>query len=305
MNHKIILTIIIFGLITVIPTTYGQLSIGGEAKQKSIEVMINKNGEINVKHVVSSSSMPGYVPLFLEIDNEDELNVTITNELDEEINSGLGYDGRGNITILVLPSEQNTIIKYDLEKMELNNNIFSKEFTYPQKFSVIFDDSINLIFLNNNNIFLESKKGISVNGGGNAEIKFYSNELKIVEEVVWEENEFDVEIISDSEIQSFNFNQPEKSISFQVNDQNKFVTVSMSEELLGGPYVILLNDEKIKYSKFIRDGNVVSLNLKPETPGQITIIGTTVIPEFSMFIPLIMGFMIILTVPLMRKSTLR
>jgi len=46
------------------------------------------------------------------------------------------------------------------------------------------------------------------------------------------------------------------------------------------------------------------LNLKPEAPGQVTIIGTTVIPEFSMFIPLIMGFMIILTVPLMRKFSL-
>ena len=79
----------------------------------------------------------------------------------------------------------------------------------------------------------------------------------------------------------------------------------MSEELLGGPYVTLLNDEQIKYSKFIRDGNIVSLNLKPETPGQITIIGTTVIPEFSMFIPLIIGFMIILMVPFMRKFTLR
>ena len=79
----------------------------------------------------------------------------------------------------------------------------------------------------------------------------------------------------------------------------------MSEELLGGPYVTLLNDEKIEYSKYVRNGNIVSLNLNPETPGQITIIGTTVIPEFSMFIPLIMGFMIILTVPLMRKFTLR
>ena len=305
MNQKIILTIIIFGLITVIPTTYGQLSIGAEAKQKSIEVMINKNGEINVKHVVSSSSMPGSVPLFLEVDDEDELNVTITNELGEEINSGIGSDGKGNLTILVLPSQQNTIIKYDLEKMELNNNLFSKELSYPQKFSVIFDDSINLIFLNNNNIFLDNKKGISVNGGGNVEIEFYSNELKIIEEVIWEENQFDVEIISDSEIQSFNFNQPEKRITFQVNDENKFITITMSEELLGGPYVTLLNDEQIKYSKFISDGSIVSLNLKPETPGQITIIGTTVIPEFSMFIPLIMGFMIILMVPLMRKFTLR
>lgn len=122
---------------------------------------------------------------------------------------------------------------------------------------------------------------------------------------MWEENEFDVEIISDSNIQSFNFNQPEKSISFQINDENKFVTITMSKELLGGPYVALLNDEQIKYSKFIRDGSTVILNLKPEIPGQITIIGTTVIPEFSMFIPLIMGFMIILMVPIMRKFTLR
>ena len=51
------------------------------------------------------------------------------------------------------------------------------------------------------------------------------------------------------EIQSFNFNQPEKNISFQINEENKFVIVSMSEELLGGPYVILLNDEKIKLFK--------------------------------------------------------
>ena len=42
-----------------------------------------------------------------------------------------------------------------------------------------------------------------------------------------------------------------------------------------------------------------------KTTGQVTIIGTTVIPEFSMFIPLIMGFMIILTVPAMRKFSLR
>ncbi|MGB1428931.1 MAG: hypothetical protein ACPG6Z_00415, partial [Nitrosopumilus sp.] len=71
-----------------------------------------------------------------------------------------------------------------------------------------------------------------------------------------------------------------------------------------GPYVVLFNDEKIKHAKLDRDGGIVSLNIKHETAGQVTIIGTTVIPEFSMFIPLIMGFMIILTVPLMRKFSL-
>ena len=301
MNQKIISTIIIFGLLTVIPTAYGQLSLGSEAKQELIEVKINPDGEINVKHVVSPSNMPTTVPLFLgEISN-----LIITDDLGEEINSGTANDAKGNLSVLLLPSNQNSIITYNLENMKINNNLFNTEISYPQKFSVIFEESINLIFLNNNVLFLDDKKGVAINGGGNMKIEFYSTESKIIEKATWEENEFDVEIITDSEIQSFNFNQPEKSLSFQVNDENKFVTITMSEELLGGPYVTLLDDEKIKYTKFVRDEGIVSLNFKPETTGQVTIIGTTVIPEFSMFIPLIMGFLIILTVPAMRKFSLR
>ena len=81
----------------------------------------------------------------------------------------------------------------------------------------------------------------------------------------------------------FNFDQASKSISFQVNEKNEFVTISMEEELLGGPYVILLNDEKIKYTKSSIKENYVTLAMKPESLGEIIIIGTTVIPEFSMF----------------------
>ena len=301
MNQKIISTIIIFSLITVIPTSYGQLTLGSEAKQELIEVKISPIGEIDVKHVISSSNMPASVNLF----KGEISNLIVTNDLGEEKNSGTANDAQGNLSVLVLPSKQNSIITYNLENMKINNNLFNTEISYPQKFSVIFEESINLIFLNSNVLFLDDKKGISINGGGIMKIEFYSTESKIIEKAIWEENEFDVEIITDSEIQSFNFNQPEKSISFQVNDENKFVTITMSNELLGGPYVTLLDDVQIKHSKYLREGNIVSLNLKPETTGQITIIGTPVIPEFSMFIPLIMGFMIILTVPLMRKFSLR
>ena len=300
MNQKIISTIIIFSLIIIIPTAYGQLTIGSEAKQESIEVKINSNGEIDVKHIVKASNMPSTLYLF----SNEISNLVITNHVDEEIQSGIANDGKGNMSIMILPSQHNTIVKYNLENMIFDDNLFKTEISYNKKFAVYFDKSNELIFVNDSIIFLDNKKGISVAGGGDVKIEFYSNESKIIEKATWEENEFDVEIITDSEIQSFNFNQPEKSISFEVNDENKFVTITMSEELLGGPYVTLLDDEKIKYTKFDRDGGIVSLNLKPETTGQVTIIGTTVIPEFSMFIPLIMGFIIILTVPAMRKFSL-
>jgi len=301
MNTKIISAILIFGLIAVIPTVYGQLTIGSEAKQESIELKIDLEGKIGVKHIVKASNMPSTVHLF-----QGEIsNLVVTNEINEEIETGFATDAKGNISIMIFPSDQNTVLEYDLENMILDDNLFKTEISYKEKFAVYFDESIELIFVNNNVIFLDNKKGIAVNGGGDTKIEFYANESKIIEKVTWEENEFDVKIITDSEIQSFSFNQPEKSISFQVNDENKFVTITMSEELLGGPYVILLNDEQIKYTKFIREENNISLNFKPESTGLITIIGTTVIPEFSMFIPLIMGFMIILMVPLMRKFTLR
>jgi hypothetical protein len=301
MNQKIISTILIFTLISVIPTAYGQLSLGSEAKQELIEVKINLDGEINVKHIVASSNMPASVLLF----KGQIKNLIVTNDSGEEINSGTANDVKGNLSVMVLPSKQNTIITYNLENMELKNNLFSTDISYYKKISVLFDESVELIFVNDSIIFLENKKGIAVSGGGNVEIKFYNDESRITEKVTWEENEFNVEIITDSKIEDFNFNQSEKSLSFQVNDENKFVTISMSEELLGGPYVTLLDDEKIKHSKFVRDNGLVALNLKPQETGQVTIIGTTVIPEFSMFIPLIMGFMIILTVPLMRKFSLR
>jgi len=299
MNRKIISIFAILTLILVIPTANAQLTIGSEAKQELIEVKINLKGEVNVKHIVSASKMPGTVHLF----SGKISNLVVTNEIGEEKNSGIANDGLGNQSVFVLPSKENSIIKYNLENIILKDNLFSTQISYAEKFSIVFDDQIELIFVNNNIIFLEDKKGISVNGGGEINVEFYSNTPKIIKEVQWEENKFDVKIITDSEIENFNFDQTSKSISFEVNEENKYVTIAMSEELLGGPYVILFDTEKIQYSKYDINEHV-TLSMKPETTGEITIIGTTVIPEFSMFIPLIMGFLIILTVPFVKKINL-
>ena len=300
MNRKIISIFAIFTLILVIPTANAQLTIGSEVKQELIEVKINDKGEIDVKHIVKASNMPGTLHTF----SGTISNLAVTNEIGEEKEAGITNDGLGNQSIFILPSKQNSIIKYNLENIILKDSLLTTQISYPEKFSVLFDDQTELIFINDTPILLENKKGISISGGGETKIQFYSNIPKIIKEVKWEENEFEVEIITNSKIEKFNFNQAEKSISFDVKDKNKFVTINISEELIGGPYVTLLNDEKIYHTKFISAENNILLNMKPETTGEITIIGTTVIPEFSMFIPLIMGFLIILTVPYMKKINL-
>ena len=305
MNKNIFLIVVVFSLILVIPMSHAQLTIGGNAEQKLIEMKLDIDGTVSVKHVVSSSNMPVTVQLF----SGTISNLVIINEKGEDMfengaNAGIAYDPQGNQSIVIFPSKQNSIIEYNLESIIPEDNLLTIQTSYAETYSVIFSDEIEMIFLNNNIIFLENKKGVSLNYGGSATIQYYSNIPKIIKEVQWEENKFDVEIITDSKIDKFNFEQTSKSISFQVNEEDKLVTIIMSEELLGGPYLIFLDDEKIKFNKTMKNENNIVLNIKPEVSGEIVIIGTTVIPEFSMFIPLIMGFFIILTMPLIKKINL-
>ena len=288
----------IFALIAV-PVANAQF--GAPAYQKSTHLIIDELNNIEAKHVIDFSNDPVMVNLFEGVIVE---SITVTNEDGKELEfaiSGMGDYG----SVTMFSADKNTIIKYNLKDMFwYSDNLLTLNVGYPKTFGILFSEKIDQIFLNDQIIQLGDKKGISINNGGYVNVDYYSEMPKIIQEVQWKEDKFDVEIITDSKIDEFNFDQESKSISFQVNEKNKFVTINMEEKLLGGPYVILLNDEQIIYSKYSIKENHISLSMKPESPGQITIIGTTVIPEFSMFIPLIMGFMIILTVPFMKKFSL-
>ena len=298
MNKIIFSSLMIFALIAV-PVANAQF--GAPAYQKSTHLIIDELNNIEAKHVIGFSNDPVMINLFEGAITE---SITVTNEDGKELEFAIvGMGDYGSVTIFT--ATENTIIKYNLKDMFwYSDNLLTLNVGYPKTFGILFSEKTDQIFLNDQIIQLGDKKGISINGGGYVNVDYYSEMPKIIQEVQWKEDKFDVEIITDSEIDEFNFDQESKSISFQVNEKNKFVTISIEEELLGGPYVILLNDEKIKYSKYSIKENHISLSMKPESPGQITIIGTTVIPEFSMFIPLIMGFVIILTVPFMKKFSL-
>ena len=288
----------IFALIAV-PVANAQF--GAPAYQKSTQLIIDETENIQAKHVIGFSNDSVIVNLFEGVITE---SITVTNEDGKELEfaiSGMGDYG----AVTIFTATENTIIKYNLKNMfRQSDNLLTLNVGYPKTFSIMFSEKTEFIFLNNNIIQLGDKKGITINNGGYVNVEYYSEMPKIIQKVQWKEDKFDVEIISDIEIKKINFDQTSKSMSFQINEKNKFVTINMEEELLGGPYVILLNDEKIKYTKSSFKENYVSLSMKPESPGEIIIIGTTVIPEFSMFLPLIMGFLIILTVPFMKKFSL-
>ena len=58
MKTEILGFLVILSLIVVIPIADAQISIGQKANQKSVEVIINSEGEVHVKHIVHKSSLP-------------------------------------------------------------------------------------------------------------------------------------------------------------------------------------------------------------------------------------------------------
>ena len=297
MNTKILIFVII-SLALVIPSVYAQeASIGEKAKQKSVKVTISDKGDVHVKHVVSSSNSPKQLTLIEGIVE----NLTITDEKGEE--QLLTVVGN-NDAVIIFPSNDNSIIEYDLsEVLVQKNNVWTWDFLYLQTTSFMFPEELDLIFVNDRPVHLDKKNGISCHGCQMI-LEYSINEPKNIMNVKWEDQEFFVAIRTFAEIENFNFDQPTKQISFNVNDEGKYVTTIIPLELLWEPYAVFLDDEKIYFNQYINNGTHVWVNLQPDTTGKVTIIGTTVIPEFPIIAPLAIGFLIILVVPLIRKVNL-
>ena len=297
MDSKIFGFLVVLALISIIPVANAQISIGEKAAQRSVEVMINSEGEVHVKHVISRSNLPQDLELIYGTIS----NISVTDEQNEELMFTINED---DSMMLIQPSSEDSIVEYNLEHVLVKiNNVWTWSFKYLETTSFIFPAEINLIHVDNRIVYLDDKKGIACHGCQMI-LEYSINEPRVFENVTWEDKEFVVEIQSNSDISNFVFEQPTKSITFDVSKENQFVTTIIPLELLWKPYSVFLNNEKVFFQEYINNGTHVWLSMKPGTAGEVSIIGTTVIPEFPIIAPLAIGFLMILIIPFTRKFNL-
>ncbi len=298
MNSKIFAILVIISLVSVIPTAYAQFSIAEKANQKVVEVRIDSEGNVHVIHVIDNANGPRQVDLIPGTVS----NISVTDEEGE--NKQFSVIGDDN-AVLIMPSNEDSILQYDLNHVISEiDGVWTWDFLYLQSTAFILPEEVDLLFANERPVFLNEQKGIACHGCQML-LEYSINESRIFENVKWEEKEFVVEIRNQRGIDKFIFNQPAKSITFDIIGENRFITTIIPLELLWEPYTVFLNEEKIPAYQHINNGTHVWLIVNPDTSGQVNIIGTTVVPEFSMMIPLIIGFFAILALPFMKKFNLR
>jgi len=280
-----------------IPQAFAQISIGSPAEQISVEITIGSDGDAHVVHLIKRSNTVTQV---------DTIPGTVQNLDVKGVNGGYIEHGiiGDNTGVSIFPTRENVVVEYDLDDvLFFNKDVWVWAYNYPGDTIFYFPDKVDLVFTNARPVYIGTGGGINCHGC-TAKLEFTINEPVIINEVKWEDQKFPVLIRTTAEINSFNFNQPTKTMSFDINTAQRFVTLIIPLELLWNPYEVYLNDEKILKHEFSQNSTHVWVNIKPDTTGTVQIIGTSAVPEFSMLLPFVLGIAIVLGLQMKNRINL-
>ncbi len=305
---KILVSVLIlFALIPFVQQGFAQISLGIPATQDDVRVTIAEDGKVHVIHTIASNVKAQQ----LELINGTVSELKVTDEEGNEVEfAKVGVEDVSSVTIF--PTQERVIVEYDLsDVLELEDGVWTWKFLYLQSTMFLFPESVDMIFANDRpvNLGYNDAKGIRCHGCQMI-LEYIIDEPVIKQQVKWEDRSFEVEIRTLAEISSFNFDQPTKTISFDVKEDHQFITLLIPLELLWNPYQVYLNkeplgvlvdEEKVLRHEYRVDDKYVQLNIRPETAGSVRIIGTSVVPEFPFFVPLVLGMSMVMVL-VFRKS---
>jgi hypothetical protein len=110
--------------------------------------------------------------------------------------------------------------------------------------------------------------------------------------VAFGDNNYPCSIVTNSMITNFTFSQPHKLIRFNIDalaESNRHCNVTLPQQLLGGPYTVLVDGNMITPLTTTNTTHTVLAFTYAVNASQIEIIGTTVIPETPIRLILLLG----------------
>lgn len=293
MNLKKILSILIISLMFLSMTqVFGQDLTMGQKPNEDIKVTIDENGTAHVVHYVTGNSntavqvntIKGNMTNFYVTDNDgNSVQIFTINKVPK--------------AVLIPPTSRNmTLIKYDLPNVvTLNGGVWKWNYYTPSDATFTdfyFPKGVDVIWANERPVYL-GEHGLREHGNGMT-LNYIINEPLISQNVQWQDKNFMVGIRTLSGLGPYTFDQSAKAYAFDINKPNSFVTIIMPHELLWGPYQGKLNGNGTLTTTFYNNGTHAWIGLKPSKSGTIQITGTTAIPEFPLFVPLVIGISVVI-----------
>ena len=289
----------ISGMLLSMSQAFAQEITLGAVPEQIVEITMDEEGIAHVVHEVKGSTKT------LQIDTYEGnmVNLSVTDKDGSEVQY-LTLE-KYPITIVLPPSGNDMVfVRYDLtDVLSLKDGIWTWEFNAPGTTNMYFPKGVDMIWVSDRPVYI-GEKGIRQHGG-KMTLEYVTGEPVVLKEVEWEGKRFSVAVRTLTDVERFEFSQPAKSMTFNVAKENQLVTVIIPLELLWEPYEVYLNSNKTLNREFYNNGTHVWLGFRPDTSGTIHIVGATVIPEFPLFVPLVIGISVVLVLQLRNKFNFR
>jgi len=293
--YKLLTIAVISVLLFSVSQAFAQELTFGERAKQTVEITIEENGTAHIVHKVEGKKITQQVDVFEG--TVSNLSVTDRNEDDVQYMTLEKYP----LGIVLPPTSKDMVfIRYDLNDiLFLIDGVWTWEYNNTAMVAIHFPNSVDIMWVNDNPVYL-GQKGIR-HHGGQSKLEYIIGEPVILKDAEWEGKKFTVGIRTLTDVDSFEFSQPTKSITFDITKEYPLITAIIPLELLWEPYDVYINTNQTENAEFYNNGTHVWLGLRPETVGTIGIIGTTVVPEFPLFVPLVMGISLVLVLQFRNK----
>lgn len=259
-------------LMVVVPAAYAQMQAGEAADQKEVVVYLDGAPDARILHVIG----PGEDPRQLKLVPGAISNLSVGDESGMDVQYATAADG----SIVVSPSELDVMVEYVIrDALTLKGNVWTWDFRYLENVLFVLPPEPDTVYANDQPVHLGDTDRIRCHGC-QMKLEYTTGEPVTLHGISWEEHEFVVAVRSHDTIESMELHQPSMSMIFEVAEGGEFVTVVIPREMLGDPYQVYLADEKVWFHAYRDNGTHAWVNIRPEAPGTVTVVGSTVIPEF-------------------------
>ena len=260
--------------------------------------VITKDTDVRVKHVINQGTWAMDAPKLIKTLPGEHSNLEVWDEDEDFLPKGFvgqTFEESEYVIAGQKPSlRYDLLVEYDLKNfLEFKDGMWKKEISFSQDVVLLFDDEIDLVFINSRPIDLSKANGINCFGcnavveffdGAKPEIKkVYKPETKI-DELTNIGQEFSLEFFSDGEINNLNYLHELDYLAFNVNRDNQLVSVKIPLNLLLTPYhvyltekdqEILVEGDKIRKTEFSQTETHANVSFRAATEGVIHIVGSS------------------------------
>ena len=260
--------------------------------------VITKDTDVRVKHVINQGTWAMDAPKLIKTLPGEHSNLEVWDEDEDFLPKGFvgqTFEESEYVIAGQKPSlRYDLLVEYDLKNfLEFKDGMWKKEISFSQDVVLLFDDEIDLVFINSRPIDLSKANGINCFGcnavveffdGAKPEIKkVYKPETKI-DELTNIGQEFSLEFFSDGEINNLNYLHELDYLAFNVNRDNQLVSVKIPLNMLLTPYHVYLTEEdqeilvegnKIRKTEFSQTETHANVSFRAPTEGVIHIVGSS------------------------------